>query len=510
MKPKENDKFKYYLKKSYKSIIIIAVFLLLTYWTRLISDSFSIDTELYIQEYTHSFDWWFNLERWGLVLLNKILKIGPLIIPHANFLTVLFIFVYSILFSYLFYLNIGDKYKEKFLKYQFIFPIIFITSPIFAEQYNFINQNASVALAVCFVAASLILINKSEKTESLKRKYFLIISSIVLSTISFGTYQSIIPLYILSVIACYILKCISDENSSWSYLLKQIIMFIISALLYIIIAKILSNGNTYLNSGWSTSGIICFRNIYYVIVSVLKCDTVFYNVSYLFAIAMIIIVNIYLLIKKKNNFGILIGSVGLLLSPFFIMMITGVDQLKRTQFNYSFAIGFIFLIFAIVVSNKKNGKLFSIFIIVLSLEIAYNQSIITSKLFYSDNVRYQNDVLYANKLQGMIEQKNWYDTSKEYTLILLGKNEAKAVNNYLKGEVIGKSFFEFDYEYSYGPSQRVNALFDTLGYHYNKPTADEFKEAKEYIINNNIVSMPAMDSIINVDDKIIIRLSKEL
>ena len=107
MKDDNKNSFKYYLKKSYKTIIIVAVFLLLTYWARLISDSFSIDTELYIQEYTHSFDWWLNLERWGLVFLNKILKIGPLIIPHANFLTVLFIFVYSILYCYL--LNFLNK-----------------------------------------------------------------------------------------------------------------------------------------------------------------------------------------------------------------------------------------------------------------------------------------------------------------------------------------------------------------------------------------------------------------
>ena len=110
------SEFKYYLKKSYKTIIIVTLFLLLTYWTRLISDSFSIDTELYVQEYTHSFSWWLNLERWGLVFLNKILKIGPLIIPHANFLTVLFIFLYSILYCYLFYLNIGDMYKNRYLK----------------------------------------------------------------------------------------------------------------------------------------------------------------------------------------------------------------------------------------------------------------------------------------------------------------------------------------------------------------------------------------------------------
>lgn len=507
---KEENNLKNYLKKSYKSIIIIAIFLLLTYWARLISESFSIDTELYLENYLSSYEWWLNLERWGLVLLNKILKVGPLIIPHANFLTILFIFIYSILFNYLFYINIGDKYKEKYLKYQFILPIIFITSPIFAEQYNFVIQSSSVSLAICFVATSLILVTKSENAKNSLSKYSLIITSIVLATIAFGTYQSIPLLYILVVICCYILKCISDENPSWLYLLKQIILFVINAGLYFALAKLLSEGNNYLNFAWSKSGINCLYDIYYSVISIVKCETPFYNISFLIAMIMLLAINIYFFIKKKNNLGIMLSSLGLALSPFFIMIVTGTYALKRTQFNYSFTIGFIILLFAITLESKKMKNLFTVLIMTLAIGIAYNQSVITANFFYSDNVRYQNDVLYANKLQSMIEQSKWYDSSKEYTLILIGKNEANAVNNYLKGEVIGQSIFEFDYEYVYGVSARSIALFKTLGYYYNRPSVEEFNEAKEYVINNNILSMPSSDSIINLDNKIIIRLSEEI
>ena len=139
---KKSDNFVEYLKKSKYSILIITVFILLAFGERIISQSFSIDTELYIDQIGTAgrWDWWITLNRWGLVLLNNIFQLGSLPIFASNFLTVMLIIAYSIGFNYLFYKYTKDDYKEKFLKYQFIFPILFVTNPIFAEQYNFILQ----------------------------------------------------------------------------------------------------------------------------------------------------------------------------------------------------------------------------------------------------------------------------------------------------------------------------------------------------------------------------------
>ena len=139
------------------------------------------------------------------------------------------------------------------------------------------------------------------------------------------------------------------------------------------------------------------------------------------------------------------------------------------------------------------------------------QSIITAKLFYSDNVRFQSDTVLANKIQTQIEEKEWYEDDKKYTLIILGNKPCNAINFYEKGEVIGHSFFEFDYQYIYGPSQRANAFMKTLGYNYKEPSEKEFEEAKKYVKKNNLKSFPNENSIVKVnDDNIIVRLSKEI
>lgn len=498
-----------FIKRSKVPILITLFFLLLFFGIRLISNSFSIDTEFYINHYKTDWNWWLGLNRWGLVFINNLLSIGPLVIFQANFMTMVFILGYSILFSYLFYLYIPDKFKDKYLKYQFIFPIIFITSPIFAEQYNFTNQNVAVSLAICLYAISLILFHHADKLNKGKRILINIIA-LAIAVLAFGVYQSIVPSFILVVACIYFLECLRTQDNSWKFLGNMIIKFLIIGIIYFIISKIIGGENSYLQTGWSSSGLLCFKNIYNVIISALKCDTIFYNASYLIAIVMMVGINIYLFVKKKNNFGIVISSIGILLAPFYIIFITGVDQLKRTQFNYSFVIGFIFLIAFLFLITHKKVKYVGYFVMILALGIAYKQSVITGTLFYSDSVRFENDTILATKIQNKIEEKDWYDSNEDYTLVILGNKPCSAVNCYLQGEVMGHSFFAFDYQYVYGPSQRANAFMKTLGYNYNIPTEEEFTMAKKYAKSKHVDIFPSSDSIVKKGDVIIVRLSNEM
>ena len=507
---KEKNNFEEYIKSSKGAILITIFFLILSFGQRLISDSFSMDTEFYIEHYLKDYTWWLGLDRWGLVLINKILSIGPLVLFQSNFMTIVLIALYSILFSYLFYLYIPKKWRTYYLKIQFILPIIFITNPIFAEQYNFINQNVAVALGICFIALSQIIQKEADNLKN-KSKIILNIISIMISTITFGIYQAMIPLYILIVACTYLLECIKNKNSCWKFLIDRIIKFVIICILYLIICKIIGGENSYLQSGWATEGINCFKYIYYVIVDMLKCNTIFYNISFLIAICIMIIINIYLFVKKKNNIGILLSSIGILMSPFYIMIITGVDQLKRTQFNYSFVIGFILMLGCLYLINTEKLKKIAYLIVILSLSIAYKQANITGKLFHSDNIRFKNDTILATNIQNDIENQEWYDKTQKYTLVILGQQPCKSNSFYEKGEVIGYSFFEFDYKYYYGPSQRANAFMKTLGYDYKEPSKETFDKAKEYIKKEKINIYPSNNSIVKIKDNvIIIRLSEEI
>lgn len=59
-------------------------------------------------------------------------------------------------------------------------------------------------------------------------------------------------------------------------------------------------------------------------------------------------------------------------------------------------------------------------------------------------------------------------------------------------------------------NSRGVAFLNILGYEFNKPTSEEFEQAKKYVEENNIKSWPNEESINLVDNnKIIIRLSEE-
>ena len=502
-----------FMRKSKVSIIIILVFILFAFGQRLISGGFSIDTELYINqlEIGGNDAWWIGLGRWGLVFLNKFLQMGTLPIFTNNFLTVFIMFAYSITYNYLFYTLISKKYKDVFLKFQFIFPIIFVTNPIFAEQYNFILQNVGVALSILMIPISMIFIHMATESTNKIKKAILYIISIGVSIIGFAVYQSIILLYIATVVVCYLLKVIFSNDNNWKYLLKQIGVFIIIAGFYLIISKILGQGNSYLQSAWGESGIKqCLINIFYCVKNMLYCDTIFYNIGYIISIAIIIGMIIYLIIKKRMKIGVLIASIGLLAAPFYIMIITGVDQLKRTQFNYSFVVGIILMLFIVFLAKKEKLKYITIISLVFMVAIAYMQAYTTSSLFYTANVTYQSDESFANNLAENIYEKEWYDENKEYTIIFVGEHLPNLKNAYVTSEIIGRSFFEFDYQYIYGVNQRATAFLEILGYKFNMATAEEFEFAKKYVEENDIPIYPKEEAIQLINDnQIIVRLSEE-
>lgn len=512
----KND-FSLFYKNSKKSFIVIAFFILLAFGCRLFSYSFSIDSEHYIYSSQSTFNWWISLNRWGLAFINKIMNFDSISFWVTNFLTLIIMFLYCICINFLFYLHFIEENKNNFLKYQFIFPIIFLTSPIFAEQYNFINQNFAVSLGILFTTISLILIRYSHLTSKMRFKFVFYAITVFLTTLSFSIYQSLIPLYLLLIVSCYfIYNLFGEKDSNYSYLLKNIIIFILCSLLYAVISKILSNGNSYLSLGWGNDTIFnCIRNIYCVFLTILRCDSIYYNVSYLFALCILFFIFLYLIISKKLDIRLFISLLGLFLSPLYIMIITGVDQLKRTQFNYSFFVGFMFLILILILNFSRHKILkflrkFCFVLVILSFIIAYRQSYICSNMFYTDEIRFNKDVTFANEIQYEIISLKKYDSSKKYTIVFLGHHFDKPLNFNYTGEVLGSSFFEFDYKEIYGVNQRANIFLKTLGYDYNFSNVEQFEDAKLYAIKNNVPSYPYDGWVSIIEDCILVRLSDEI
>lgn len=507
--------FKEFIKKSKYSIIIILFFIIFAFGQRLISNSFSIDTEVYMYniENNVNWDWWNSLSRWSAVWINKALEIKMFPIYATNCLTLIIMFLYSIAFNFLFYINLKESYKDTFTKYQFVFPIIFLTNPIFAEQYNFIHQNVSIALGILMIPMSLLLFNNAENGASKFKRVESYILGILLAVLGFGVYQSIILLYIATVVSCYILKILKENDNCWKYLLKQILLFGIIVLIYYVISKMTGPKGSYLQIVWFKDGFkICARNISYVIKDVLKCYGIYYNIGYVIALIGIIVMTVYLIKTRKMKVGLIISILALIMAPFYIMFVTGVNQFYRTQFNYSYASGFMLLLTIIVLfSEAKRNDLLNLakcIIVVLTVVIAYRQSYITANLFNTADIIYKGDVKLADKLIGRIEEQDWYDANKDYTLIFIGTYSNIPQSAYIKGEIIGDSFFDFGKDDSAGISGRANMFLTLIGYKYRIPTTEEYENAKTYVANRQLKAWPNAQSILLMNDNtIVVKLS---
>lgn len=501
-----------YLKKSKLSIWISIAFLFASYGLMLISSSFSIDSECYINDPIYEFNWWKNLGRWGLTFINKLFNLKNLVLYFNDYLTVIMLILFIIAFGYLIYLYMPKEYEKAYLKTQFILPIIFLSSPIFAEQFSFSMQNVAVSLGMLLIAVLFIAYYYAKNLDK-KYKYFIYLVGMIITSIVFGIYQSLIALYVAVVIILYFLKCLNEKDNCFKFLITELIRFLLSFIIYFVICKLTSNGNNYLQTGYSAGIIVVLKNIYNIIVSMIKNETIFYNISY--SIALIILLFLFIKISKdkKMNLGIVLSFIGLVLMPYFIMIITGVDQYKRTQFNYPLFIGFIILFGTLVLltNNKKIVKSIGYVCLVFALGIAYKQTLITATLFQTHEQIYNEDIRNVQKIESIIENKDWYDENTYYKLILVGKLEPKSKTEYLKGEIIGQSFFEFEYDKHYGVNSRGVIFMNNLGNNYQLSDKKEFEFAKEYVQKNQLAIFPNKDSAQLIDnDTIIIRLSEEM
>ena len=102
--------------------------------------------------------------------------------------------------------------------------------------------------------------------------------------------------------------------------------------------------------------------------------------------------------------------------------------------------------------------------------------VVSTKLFINDYKRYQNDVSLAQKINKSLKK---YDTNK--TVVFLGtKSSSKYLSKKEIGEIIGKSFFEWDKKSNIESNKRIHKFLKTLNYNYKLPTEEEYKEANKY------------------------------
>ncbi|MDT1957612.1 glucosyltransferase domain-containing protein [Carnobacterium divergens] len=501
-----------FARESKPLIIVTLFFIILTYGIKLAYLDYSIDTEAIITNFGGQMAAWRTIDRIGLVFSKKLFSqnfFNPFV---ANFLTYFFLFLTCFLLCYLIYRILG-KYTNKIGLLSLT--IIFLTHPIFAEQFNFILQSFEVSLAMFFIVLALLLTYFSIET---KKKLFAL-PAIILVSWAFLTYQALLLFYIAGAIASVLLILHVQQNETSDFKLMDYCFIILKYLIVFVGSLILAKALIYLNSKLITTagsaylsqqilwGKLPLDDILDRITTQIKIAVLgkglFYNYSFLLTILLTVPILISKIIKKVHFIYLEIFCLALLyLSPFLLTIFIGNAEAIRAQMpTVQFVIAFNFYY---VLLHFKNNILQKILFIV-SIIIAFQQSTTTANLLYSEHVKFNEDVTFANRINTQLDSLGINNPS-DYSLLILGAHTPKS-SALIPGESLSHSFFAWDIGTTYGTSIRTVGFMNTLGYPFKLPNENDAILGST--IREELSNFPSKNSIKIVDKTIFIKLSDD-
>lgn len=499
-----------YCKKNIWAIFLTSLFICLTHGTRLITKNATIDTSLFINNPETNYNW-LDIGRWGAVFTKNISELRSFNPYVANAFGILFVIIACVLWSFAFF-----QISKKDSVVYWLFGIVFFTNPVFSLQWLFYIQIFEVAFALCLIPISLI--NIFQWIE--KKNILNLIVAIIGMIWTFATYQSNVPVYIVGAITCFLLYKESNFREMIKIALKLAISFIAAYLLYTIITKCFFSNSNYLDSqiAWSTQGINkCVQNILQYIKTVILGEGVFYTKVYSCGIILLIII-FFMEIKKINEKYMLrwLAIFVLLLMPFALIIYMGTQPVARSQFALGAVTASCLMLILKYFLQYKRGLVRKIFLFGVSalIIISVEKQMYTSmKVYYSDDVRYQEDIYVLQQIQEDI-----YDIEADLNkpLVFVGARESELnesaykiediVTEYYARTVLG--LFSWEEPYYYHSTNLILDVYKTIGVSFQYPSVEQINEGRN--VSKEMQSWPKKGSIKETDDIIVVKLSKDL
>lgn len=493
----ELPSIKKYLRENVLSISIIAVCVLITYGIEMFSKSISFDTNIMISNPGYIYDQWYQLGRFGLIPSKMLFCTHWFNRGSATILTAVAQLIFGITWSYLFYASKSDSAKKN--TFGWVFPVVFLSSPILAEQLGFELQSFEVMLGMIFCGLSLIFLLKA----IMQNRYWFYAFGIFMAFLSFGIYQSLVPLFIAGACACFIL--LWDRYSArrdefeyktpffWTIVLKFAGSFAVAFALYNIanriLVKTLNIGQiSYLEDKirWRKEPIdTCLHNIYVSVKDIVFGTDIISQPIYLNrALAVlipvfIIIIAIQIRKKHKDFYLMALASILLLMSPFLMNIYLGNQADVRSLIGVPFLAAF--LADYILSRTPQKLKYARVAVTVFALYLALSQSQISARLYYTADVAYEQAVAVATQVSDRIGRLDIPNAEQGIEVATIGACKVPG-NNDTYGDdevdVMPRTPISIAHS-SYQGTQVFQYFMDNLGYNYLAPSPEEIILAEQ-------------------------------
>jgi hypothetical protein len=514
-------------------MMAVSVALFFTYGCKLFWYSIGIDTVPFMANRVEALKWEVQIGRFGLAALQGCRHFNPF---TAFLLTFCLIGLFTLFWSYLIAIFSRNTNRNNQL---IPFVLIFITSCFWAEQFYFLHQAFEVALMITLCPYVIYLFYKGF-LDNEKRK---VILAFLLLVLMISVYQSMALLFCCGVLLCFVLlsqQMDYELKEYWQLCLKFLVALIGAVVVYLLINKgVLSalhlkkvhyfgsmnhwqerpfqeNIFHILRLGYTiTVGNIRVvqKATYYLFFHLAKPyaqaikdthSTIAPGTPFLPLISLLFVIKIMRCRDKEilgKRFLYIMAGLGIPLSIMVIPIIGGGVVPTRTIMTLPLVLAF--MLFYLINTYKKQA---AIAITCLALFIAVYQARVTSHLFYSDQMRYGEDVRLANDIKHLVEQVQVDNKNKP--VILFGNYKIskcfRSDHNFLPGEAIGHSVFDF----AANPIQTTEnglGFMKTLGISFKLPNRDQLARAtKESEI---MPSYPDSRCVKLMEDYVVIKLA---
>lgn len=495
-----------FLIRNKSVLVLLGIMTGLLHGDKLFSTNSGIDTEKIIFAETGLYESWLGIGRQGLVLLKWLLGQLDFNPYFAGVLILVFLFLTVVSFGFLFEAVSGRQSRVALL----LFGAVLIAHPIITEQLYFTLQGAEVTLAFNMTAGSLYCGHRF--ASATLKKWMWLGLAIILLIPAFGVYQAFVPLFLFGIIALGCLRFlnlkkadIQQMKKEFIYLIKMCIVFLTAFIINQGITRMFFSASDYLNKQiqWNfLQPMLSITKILAHVRDVMLGKGIFYFSAYLW-LALVLVVITFLIgrrkIKKKMwtpgvfAWGAFLFA-GLFASPFFLTILMGERPVIRGQLVLPFTTAFMAYVSYVMLADDRIWKTKSdrfetkgvrkialVTVVTISSLAIWQEADITCRLYYTDAVRYQEDLRLAAHLQQDIAEFTG-DCDYRGVVAFVGQRKPKGNCAIVRGDVMGQSLLAWDTDVepkNFWSSSRIVGFMHCQGSGYIAPDVEQAAFATE-------------------------------
>ena len=517
-----NDDF-HIMKKYERHIKVLVLLMFLLHGSKLNVSMIGIDTESLIWDERGLYQGWLNTGRQGLVLL-KYLFGNVSFNPWFSAVMTLLIFPLAVLGFFSLWNKVRGQHSS--ILVCFVGGLLWISHPVVTEQLYFSLQSFEMSLGILLTAAALYL--TFVWTENRHRLWIFFVS-VCLLLLTFSIYQAFVPLYIFGAVSVLFLQALRKLSEGEQKLFSKMtacvgawfLVFITAFVINIIVTKLFFSASDYLMEQvqWGTISVSeVFRRIFGHIVSVLLGRRLFYSIFYglLLILSMLLLAAYLWKFRRSNKTGcitVCFFYISLQITPFLMTLLQGSEPVFRSQLILPAMTGFqamlnIWLFKELNICGNRIRQVLYASIILLSFLGGFKTTKITWSLYYTDQLRYEQDAALGRSIMERMNQVCSQEELDNLPVVFVGRKPFQVNNSCMQGQVMGYSFFDWDIiaePIPYYSTRRVLGFLHTLGADYLLASSSRMEDALSG--SENMPEWPAEGCIQVRNDIIIVKLS---